>query len=143
MPPSTSIKVIFINVSDNTSKLQRLCSIVDDHFSKRERILILAPSDDAANYIDQLLWRLPEDSFIPHIIAKGPTKELVAITTQKSNVNQAPIVINLCPEVPALDAAVHLVYELLDRTHPTKEELSRKRLATYQGAGATVEEIKA
>ncbi len=141
MSPNTDLKVIFIDVADNATKLQRLCAIVEKHFSKKEHVLILAPSDDAANYIDQLLWRMPEESFIPHVIAKSPTKELIAISTQKSNHNQAQIIINLCTEIPPHEASVHLIYELLDRTHPAKEELARQRLAAYQTAGAKIEEL--
>lgn len=94
---------------------------------------------EAAQYIDALLWRLPEESFIPHVIANTSTLEWIAITTQEQhNINQASRLLNLCPAASALYQQVEEIYDLFDESHPQKIELSQQRLRFYQAKGLIV-----
>jgi DNA polymerase IIIc chi subunit len=107
----------------------------------KKNILIAVPSQEVAQYIDQLLWRMPEDSFIPHAIVQGTTREKIAITTNSANVNQATILISLLPEIYSNSGSVDTIYELLDLTSKEKEAISRKKQEAYRAAGHAVEEI--
>lgn len=133
-------RICFMKVSDNASKLQRLSSIIHQH-SKNDKILIAVPSNEAALYIDQLLWKLPEESFLPHAVVNFPTKERIAITTSPSNINQAAILINLMPNLHPNPGPVSLIYELLDSTSKEKEAVSLQKKAAYATAGHHIEEI--
>lgn len=124
-------KVHFLRVTNTAEKLDSICQITHKHFKKKEAILIAVPSTEAAIYIDQLLWRQPDDSFLPHAIVNAPTHELVAITTTSDNVNQAKILINLCPNIPVNLTGYIIIYDLFDLTHPTKEQLSLNRQSAY------------
>ena len=128
-------EIIFIEVRDNTSKLNKICATVQHHFTCKERILIAVPSPEAAQYIDQLLWRLPEESFLPHVVAQKPCKDMIVITTAAVNINGAHILFNLRSEPMILASGYDKIYELLDYTHAEKENLSRQRLAIYQAQG--------
>lgn len=134
-------KVCFIRVTDNASKLQKLCTVIHDHFVRKDRVLIVVPSVEVAKYIDQLLWRMPEESFVPHAIANGPSRELVAITTSLSNVNGASTLVNLLPNIHPNTGPVEVIYELLDMTSKEKEGISRGKQDAYRSAGHVVEEI--
>lgn len=134
-------QVFFIRVNDNLSKIQKICSLVHSHFVKKDKILIVVPSNEAALYLDQLLWKMPEESFVPHAIANGATKEQVAITTNLSNVNQASTLVNLLGNMHPNPGSVDMIYELLDLTSKEKEEMSRQKQAAYRSAGHQVEEI--
>jgi DNA polymerase-3 subunit chi len=134
-------QVVFLLVSNNVSKQLRICEVVQKQFHKKQAILIYVPSDEAARYVDQLLWRQPEESFIPHLITNKPTKERIAITTSKQNMNAANILINLCPHpIEFAVSSVTMIYDLLDLSHPAKEQASRSRQTAYQLAGYSVEE---
>ncbi|MBA3816891.1 MAG: DNA polymerase III subunit chi [Parachlamydiaceae bacterium] len=128
-------KVHLLRVTDVATKLNNICQTIHRHFNKKEAILILVPSQEAAVYIDQLLWRQPNDSFLPHAVANLPTQELVAITTTGTNVNQAVAILNLCPEIPVNLKEYSIIYDLLDLTHPAKEQLSLNRQLAYQMLG--------
>jgi len=132
--------VYFLRVADNTSKQQRLCEVVHEHFVKNHRILIAVPSNEAATFVDQLLWKMPAESFTPHSIANTSTNERVAITTTTSNVNKATVLINLYSASMNLSESIEKVYELLDLTTPEKETASRTRQSAYSTAGYTIEE---
>lgn len=127
-----SIQVYFLHVADNAAKLKKLCAAVHSHFIKRDKILIFVPSSEAASYIDQLLWKMPEESFIPHAIANGPTKEQIAITTSLSNINQATTLINLTGAMHPNPGPADTIYELYDSTSKEKEELSRIKQNDYR-----------
>lgn len=127
-------KIYFLRVADAAAKLNAICQTTHKYFSKKEALAILVPSQEAALYIDQLLWKQPHDSFLPHAIVTAPSQDLVAISTSSLNFNQAQVLINLCPEIPSnLEYAI--IYDLLDLTHPAKEQLSLARQSGYQNLG--------
>ena len=137
MTPS-EVKIFFLKVEDNESKLGKICSTVKHHFNQRDRILITASDETAATYIDQLLWRVPPESFIPHTIASQPINEAIVITTGLRNLNRATILINLCPNASPIIHDFQTVYELMDMTAPAKTTLSKQRYKTYEQAGCSI-----
>ena len=134
-------QVFFIRVNDNLSKIQKICTLVHSHFVKKDKVLIVVPSNEAALYLDHLLWKMPEESFIPHAIVHGTTKEQIAITTHLSNVNQASTLVNLLGNMHPNPGSVDKIYELLDLTSKEKEEISRQKQEAYRISGHLVEEI--
>ncbi|MEI8124140.1 MAG: DNA polymerase III subunit chi [Parachlamydiaceae bacterium] len=132
--------VYFMRVVDNDAKLNRLCEVVHKHFINTDRILISVPTPQAAAYVDQLLWKMPKESFTPHLIANAVTNERVAITTGMTNVNKANILVNLNTNVPSLINTVEIVYELFDLTSPEKEKASEARQAIYADTGISFHE---
>lgn len=119
--------IIFLRVVDNTSKMTRICTVVQQHFNQKQSMLILAPSQEAAEYMDKLLWRMPEHSFLPHTHSNHPSDALILITTAANNLNKASVLFNLCPGVSPISAQFETVYELLDETHPDKLRQSQLR----------------
>jgi DNA polymerase-3 subunit chi len=128
-------KIIFLKVLTNQEKLFSLTKTIQKHFDLGDQLLILCPNIQVANYIDQLIWRLPEDSFIPHSIVNEMCHEKVAITYQNENFNKAGILINLCKEIPSLPLGFQLVYDLFDQTDADRHALSKARFSSYQVAG--------
>lgn len=132
----TKPKVTFFKVKDNAAKIQIICAKAKEVFTLEKRLLITVPSFDAAQYIEALLWRIPEESFMPHVIADTTTKEWIAITMQdQQNVNQASRLLNLCPNISSITEGIDEIFEFYDETHPQKKELSDKRLSHYQSKG--------
>ena len=131
-------QVIFLKTPSNESKMNAICKSVWHHFNQGHAILIAVPNHDAALYVDQLLWRFPEESFLPHAIADVATTERVVITVAGTNVNQASILLNLCPMASSICTQFTTVYELLDETHPDKLRLAQQRQSTYEAQGLGV-----
>ena len=136
MSVQQAAKLILLPIANNQSKLLTIAEISSKHFYHKETLLILVPSDEAAHYIDQLLWKLPEESFIPHAIIHSRSSERVAISTAKANLNQAQVLLNLRPEAAVEVSGPHmLIYDLIDHSSPAKLELSQKRETAYRAAG--------
>lgn len=131
-------RITFLKVKTNQEKLESITKIVERHFDLAQNILISTPNEQVANYIDQLLWRMTEESFIPHTIATAPCHDAVIITSTAENFNQASVLINLCPGCPPSFNEFTTVYELYDLTHPEKEALSKSRHESYLQSNSKV-----
>ena len=127
----SSPNIVFIPVSDNAAKLKAICDIANSQFQAEKTLLIMVPNAQAAAYVDSLLWKSPEESFLPHLITDNRTGERCVITTSQVNVNKAAVVLNLCPEACPIFSEFETVFELWDETHPTKTEQSAQRKAAY------------
>ena len=97
-------RVVFIPIKDNNDKLAKLTTILQSHFEKGEAVHVLAPNPQVIEFVDQLLWRLPAHSFLPHSTSN---KELITIGDTP---NDATILFNLTPS-PLLTSSVKLIYE--------------------------------
>lgn len=128
-------KIIFLKVATNQNKLFSLTKVIQKQFDLNEHILIFVPTNEVAQYIDQLIWRLPQESFIPHIVSDTPCNNPVVITSKNENLNKATVLINLSQNVNTNFHEFHTVYELYDMTHPSKEELSKARHLSYSERG--------
>lgn len=130
-------KVVFTHIKSNAMKLGIICKKVEEVFLAGEKILIAVPSAEAAAYVDQLLWRMPEESFIPHAIVNGEAvEEHVAIVIQPAeNFNRAQVLLNLMPSVSAIASQFSSVYEFYDETDSNKTQLSLQRQREYYHSG--------
>lgn len=135
-------QIIFYKVKDNTSKIKYICRLCEEAFHFKNRLLITAPHLQAANFLDQLIWKAPIESFIPHVVTDMPSIEWIAISLQnQENVNQAKQLLNLCQDVPKIYEEIEIIYELFDETLPEKLIDSKKKLEIYQSKGANIKII--
>ena len=123
------MNVTFLKVHDNKTKIQRLLEVIHHHFYKGDRILIMVSNATAANYINELLWSTPPESFIPHIMTDASSMEQLVITQKKNNVNRSSVVVNLSSEI--WEESIEHLYELMDTTSKEKETLSRQKVQHY------------
>lgn len=130
-----SSQIFFLRVENNETKCNRICATAKLHFNQRERVLITVQDDVAATFLDEILWKNPPESFLPHIIANRSVSEPIVITTQSKNHNNAKILINLSPNCSPILNLFEIIYELWDLTSPAKKLASQDRFEIYQKAG--------
>lgn len=135
MTPSS--RVVFFQVNDNAAKLKILVDTAHLHFAKKEPILFFVEDEKGEKFLDELFWKSPPVSFLPHLVSDGPTKDLVVITKSKHNVNEAHVAFNLCPM--ALSLPFKLLYEFEDLTTPVKKNFSSQRFDVYKRSGFFIE----
>lgn len=130
--PQTT-RVVFFQVADAASKLKRIVETARSHFLKKEPLLLFVEDEKSQHFVDELLWRLPETSFLPHIATDKAAKEPIAITKTKTNVNAALFAFNLC-STPLLLPGFKIIYDFEDLTAPNKKNLSSLRFNAYKEA---------
>src|SRR4051812_23783669 len=95
--PESLTRVVLFQTREPSSKITHLVETATLHFEKKEHFLIVLEDDQALQYVDEMLWKTPSSSFLPHVITDAPTSELIVLTRVKKNLNQARFVFNLCP----------------------------------------------
>jgi DNA polymerase III subunit chi len=132
--------IIFIPVSNNQNKIGCICNTIQRHFNQGESILIAVPNEQAEKYLDDLLWKFPGDSFLPHAVSQNDNNERVLITKQAQNLNKSKILFNLCPAASPIADQFEIIYELYDETFPDKLEQSKNRRHAYSELGYAMTE---
>ena len=135
---SSEPKVIFFHISDIHSKLHCIVNTARSHFLKKETLLFFVENEKAELFLDELLWKLPEHSFLPHVIANQKVTDRIAITKTRENVNGALFAFNLC-SMPLLLSGFKVIYDLEDLTAQSKQGLSSLRFNAYKQAKIAIE----
>lgn len=129
-------RIVFFQVRDNGSKIQKIIEMATFHLHKKEKLLFFVEDEKAEKFVDELLWKV---GFLPHVTADGPTNDFLVITKLKVNVNEASFAFNLCPTPLFLNDAIPVLYEFEDGTTPVKKNFSSVRFDAYKKAGYLIE----
>lgn len=133
------MRVLFFEVKTPGEKVRKIPEIAAEFFTKNEKLLIYSPESNILQYIDDLLWKSPEESFLPHQITSTKCQDMIILTDQISNPNEANSIFNLSKDA-LLSPMEHIskIYEFDDHSDPQKKELSEKRYAAYRKAGFAI-----
>lgn len=134
--------VTFLEVSNSDEKLKRLIEVSSFCYQNNQALLIIAPSNEAATYIDRFLWRFSPLSFLPHEIAHNASTSPIAITTDKKNWNSAETLLNLSPQFPQKPEKFKKIFEFFDNSSKDHTENSRLQLSRYSNKGCPLERLK-
>lgn len=132
-------RVLFFSVKDMKAKLGKLVSTAHMHYAKQEHLLFVVQDPQGAQFLDELLWKEPEESFLPHRISDAPVNDLIVITQQKKNLNGARYLFNLCPTPLFFTTEAKIIYEFEDGSSPNKHQFSQKRFEAYKSAKYPIE----
>lgn len=132
-------KIIFFQINDVKSKLIKIIQIAMSHFEKKENLLIQVQDDASSRFVDELLWKLPSESFLPHVISNNQCSDFIVITKSKENLNKSHYMFNLCQDIIELDTSYKIIYDFDDRTSLEKQNKSKKRFELYKKIGLTIE----
>jgi len=125
------MRAIFFQIKNNKSKLQKLVEIANFHFSKNENFLFITADESSVKFVDELLWKSPTTSFLPHFASSTCLDEKIVITSKRENLNNSKYIFNLCPNPLMLDN-INIIYEFEDFTASGKLQLSRKKYELYK-----------
>lgn len=131
-------RIVFFQVSNSQTKVKRIVDTCQFHFENREKILIIG-EEASLPFIDELLWKYPATSFLPHQVIHNQGDALVSITCQRQNLTHARFAFNLTPTPLFLSSPIQIIYEFEDLSTPIKKNLSEKRYDAYRKSGFLIE----
>ncbi len=131
MIPFSETRVVFFQAADAAAKCKKIVEMARFHFTRRESLLLFTEDEKAQRFVDELLWKFPSHSFLPHQATDEKTEEKIAITKSKINVNQALFAFNLC-STPLFLPGFKLIYDFEDFSTPHKKHLSETRFNAYK-----------
>jgi len=128
-------KIIFFKVKTNSEKLKKIVEVATFYQEKSLPLTILVPDEKAQAFIDELLWKLPETSFLPH---STDNTENIQIRVFSKGANYQKHIFNLCSFDLPIDPYL-TIYELEDQTSKVKLESFRNKIKIYQDKKIPIE----
>ncbi|MBI3508221.1 MAG: DNA polymerase III subunit chi [Chlamydiia bacterium] len=124
-------RVILFQVRDNSAKISKIIETATLHFERKEKMVFFVDDGKALQYLDELLWKTPPSSFLPHVAIDMPCSDYLVLTTTKQSLNEAKIGFNLCA-TPLLLDGLKILYDFEDLTTSSKQTLSTNRFNAYK-----------
>lgn len=138
-------RVDFLILPDDQphSLQQYACKLAEQHWLSGERVLIQTDNETQSQQLDELLWNLRAESFIPHGIATLEAidqQQPVLISHHKISDNNFQYIINLScrpSDLPSDNGAIK-IDELLNQDEQRKQ-CGRQNYKAYRALGYTLE----
>lgn len=132
-------KIFFTSLKTPAEKVRFLIKVVSDHYLKNHKMIIFTQDLKTAQFVDNLLWSEPKESFLPHFMSQSLIDEKIVITCEKSNLNEAKIALNLTGQpLNPIDLKLHTIFEIEDLSALEKAALFKKKLLVYQKSKLTI-----
>ena len=135
-------RVDFYVLKQDGEQARRLfaCRLAEKAYKLDNTVHILAPSQEAAERVDELLWTFRDGSFVPHHLLNSANDldSPVTISFGNGHVESRDLLINLCDEVPDAAESFPRVAELVTSDQDCKQK-SRARFVTYRDQGHTID----
>jgi DNA polymerase III subunit chi len=112
------------------------CQLAARLYRAKQGCMILCETQQQAEQMDELLWQLPAEAFVPHNLSgEGPPRGTpVQINWQLPQRFSQPVVINLQQHCPALPGSVRQIYDFVP-AEDTQKQQARERYKHYRAAG--------
>ena len=102
---------------------------------RKQKIYITTPSEASSEQLDELMWQYPKERFIPHTRVEDQDAAKAPVNIGRlSDLNQADVVINLCPESIPQPERFSRVLEIVPCADDEKEA-SRMKFRIYRNLG--------
>lgn len=115
------------------------CSLACEAYSKKQRVNVWCADKEQAEAIDELLWQLPTDRFIPHnLVGEGPKGGTpVQVCWQPEQLRPNGTVIVLSNATISNPNGFQHIIDFVPAAEAEKA-LARERYKYYQRAGCTM-----
>ena len=134
------MQVVFLSVSRPFEKLKAIVHTAHNHFLNHTHLLIRCKNDAITSFLDEQLWLVPKNSFLPHIVCNDATKELIALTTSQENINQAHSIFNLTKRpLETLDSYITKIYEFDESSSNEEVEHTKQLYEHYKQQGYRIQ----
>lgn len=128
-------QIVFFPVQGSQDKLAKLCAIARRHFENNDPLLVMTADEKARDFVDELLWRMPPESFLPHTASDIPCQGTIVVTSSRENISQARTIFNLTPE-PLFHFDL-TIYEFEEHS-PQRRQATEARYRTYRDKGLPI-----
>lgn len=112
------------------------CYLCAQHHQNRQRVVILCADKAHAEKVDELMWQLPTDRFVPHNLSgEGPNNGTpVEICWQEPRNLSGKSLINLTDSLPVNGQKCRTIADFVPADDALKQ-LARTRYKQYRNAG--------
>lgn len=133
-------QVSFYSLTESDKAGQSLsCTLAAKYYSQKQRLSIWCANKQDAESIDELLWQLPSDRFVPHnLVGEGPKGGApVEICWQVEQLRRGATIIVLSQATLEQASAFRQIIDFVPAQEAQKA-LARERYKYYQKAGCAM-----
>ena len=130
-------RAILFQVTNSKEKIKHLCHIAKNQFEEFKPFLIRTEDEKTSEYLDKLLWAHPVQSFMPHLVSTTPCKEIICITHEDLNPNDAATCFNLTTK-PILNNCFSTIYDFEDLSNDEKKARSNEKIQSYKDSSFSI-----
>ncbi|TDF39312.1 DNA polymerase III subunit chi [Alteromonadaceae bacterium M269] len=122
------------------SHFDAACHVAAECYSNKQKCLVWCDNQQDAEQIDELLWQLPTERFVPHnLLGDGPKGgAAVEITWETPARSNRTVLINLASEAPSFSRQFRQVFDFVPAEENLKQQ-ARNRYKSYRGAGISLD----
>lgn len=131
---NSSIKVIFLTSSSSQEKIKKLLQTVHAHYVEKKFLYIVADDPKVSEYVDNLLWQQPKESFMPHGLTSSPNY-WITICTNQNIPNNGAALFNLTQEPLHVCLPTCKIFEFDASPIPGQKKIFEKKYKFYQECG--------
>ncbi|MBU2979523.1 DNA polymerase III subunit chi [Alteromonas sp. C1M14] len=134
-------QVTFWQLTDEADGAEpRACHLVADAYANKKKIAVLCANQASAEAVDELLWQLPADRFVPHnMYGEGPGPGTpVEICWQENQLSRRSLLVNLSGEMLSSPGSFQTIYDFVPVADDAKQA-ARVRYKQYQQAGCQLQ----
>ncbi|CAH0990815.1 DNA polymerase III subunit chi [Sinobacterium norvegicum] len=128
----------YLMASDNDlQRLKYACTLAEKSYKKGKTVFIHSANEQQSQHLDNLLWSVRDNSFIPHQLQthEPDNNSPIVIGHQQPSSDRYQVMINLS-SAPANADQFEWVLEVVNK-QPSITELSRTNWRHYQQLGIT------
>lgn len=126
-------KITFYKLAEGQQTAYKLvCQLIKKAYNSNQQVLCLVSDDQAAQQLDQMLWEMEPETFIPHGIGTDQTP--VAISSKADPGEHHQLLINLQAEIPTWFSRFDRVIELV-QPESEQEQIKRENFRFYKDRG--------
>ncbi len=110
--------------------------LIGKAYAQGRRVRVLTPDAEATIALDKMLWELPPESFVPHVMLESAHAGVTPIIVDHAPTHDgvADVLINLSAEPPSFFARFERVFEIVGQDDVISEA-GRERWKFYKARG--------
>ena len=118
----------------------RACELIANAFANKQRCMVLCASQSQAEVLDDLLWQLPADRFVPHNMSgEGPPSGTpVELCWQPEQLSRRHVLVNLSEILPQSMGQFQQIIDFVPAADEAKKA-ARIRYKQFQQAGCQMQ----
>ncbi|MCW8853389.1 MAG: DNA polymerase III subunit chi [Gammaproteobacteria bacterium] len=127
----------YILQDQNPLSLQKFaCRLADKAYQQGHRILIQTETAEESRILDNMLWTISENSFLPHTIDTGSANDdqPIIISHQAAEYKDFQTMINLSSITPVDTRAFDRIAEILNQQE-SRKQTGREHYKIYKARG--------
>lgn len=127
---------VHFELLEQDNRIKGIASLLLRRNRLTPHVLVICPDDDFMAQLDDMLWTIHPEAFLPHAIASTDkalnTKQPILLATSINRDNNAAVLINGGLEVPTELADFSHIVDFVDGWDEDLKQASRERFKTYR-----------